>query len=223
MSRRLATDRNSPRPCFSNRRPGCCRVLRWNSRCGNFWTSTSGGGRSGSTWCFHDEPVDRISPCSIVDPQNPGSPAGVSLCADGYPSATASLAALSAAAPAPVVTATPASAPPPAWVPAQAERRQLTVMFCDLVGSRAKCGLLTRVRARVRARIRPGKRARPARHPDFLQPRCRRRPHATRGRGEVSGISQTRQRRGRAGAFLKLYRSRLLTLRAGRADPLREE
>src|SRR5437588_12824654 len=68
-----------------------------------------------------------------------------------------------------------------------------------------------------------GKRARPARHPDFLQPRCRRRPHATRGRGEVSGISQTRQRRGRAGAFLKLYRSRLLTLRAGRADPLREE
>src|SRR2546421_8252786 len=47
------------------------------------------------------------------------------------------IAALSAAAPAPVVTATPASAPPPAWVPAQAERRQLTVMFCDLVGSTA--------------------------------------------------------------------------------------
>ena len=43
------------------------------------------------------------------------------------------IAALGAAAPAPVVTATPASAPPPA----QAERRQLTVMFCDLVGSTA--------------------------------------------------------------------------------------
>ncbi|HWZ67637.1 MAG TPA: adenylate/guanylate cyclase domain-containing protein [Stellaceae bacterium] len=43
------------------------------------------------------------------------------------------IAALGAAAPAPAQTATPASAPPPA----QAERRQLTVMFCDLVGSTA--------------------------------------------------------------------------------------
>src|SRR5690242_13382284 len=42
-----------------------------------FLTSTSCGGRSGPTWCFHDETVDRISPCSIVDPQNPGSAAGV--------------------------------------------------------------------------------------------------------------------------------------------------
>jgi class 3 adenylate cyclase/predicted ATPase len=43
------------------------------------------------------------------------------------------IAALGAAAP----TATPASVPPPAPAPAQAERRQLTVMFCDLVGSTA--------------------------------------------------------------------------------------
>src|SRR4029077_14796217 len=47
------------------------------------------------------------------------------------------IAALSAAAPAPVVTATPVSVPPPAAAPAQAERRQLTVMFCDLVGPTA--------------------------------------------------------------------------------------
>src|SRR5690349_15356303 len=46
------------------------------------------------------------------------------------------IAALSDAAPAPVVPAT-ASAPPPAAAPARAERRQLTVMFCDLVGSTA--------------------------------------------------------------------------------------
>ena len=39
--------------------------------------------------------------------------------------------------PAPALTATPASVPPPAAAPAQAERRQLTVMFCDLVGSTA--------------------------------------------------------------------------------------
>src|SRR5216684_1737787 len=39
------------------------------------------------------------------------------------------IAALGAAAPAAAPTATPAPAP------AQAERRQLTVMFCDLVGS----------------------------------------------------------------------------------------
>ena len=43
------------------------------------------------------------------------------------------IAALAAAAPA--LTPTPASGPPPALAPAQAERRQLTVMFCDLVGS----------------------------------------------------------------------------------------
>src|SRR5216683_5828241 len=43
------------------------------------------------------------------------------------------IAALGAAAPAPALTATPASVP----APAQAERRQLTVMFCDLVGSTA--------------------------------------------------------------------------------------
>jgi class 3 adenylate cyclase/tetratricopeptide (TPR) repeat protein len=47
------------------------------------------------------------------------------------------IAALRAAAPAPALTATPASLPPPTPVPAQAERRQLTVMFCDLVGSTA--------------------------------------------------------------------------------------
>jgi class 3 adenylate cyclase len=47
------------------------------------------------------------------------------------------IAALGAAAPAPTPTATPASVPPPAPVPTQAERRQLTVMFCDLVGSTA--------------------------------------------------------------------------------------
>src|SRR3954470_5486948 len=41
------------------------------------------------------------------------------------------IAALRAAAPAPALTA---SVPPPAAAPAQAERRQLTVMFCDLVG-----------------------------------------------------------------------------------------
>src|SRR5690242_13467855 len=45
------------------------------------------------------------------------------------------IAALGAAAPAPAPT--PASVPPPAVAPAQAERRQLTVMFCDLVGSTA--------------------------------------------------------------------------------------
>src|SRR5215470_3360082 len=45
------------------------------------------------------------------------------------------IAALGTAAPAPAPTATPASVPPP--IPAQAERRQLTVMFCDLVGSTA--------------------------------------------------------------------------------------
>ena len=72
-------------------------------------------------------------------------------------------------------------------------------------------------------RPRRGARARPARHPDFLQPRRRGRPHPTRGRGEVPGVSRTRQHRGGAGAFLQLYRSRLLALRAGRADPLREE
>src|SRR5271165_7056142 len=47
------------------------------------------------------------------------------------------IAALGAAAPDPAPTATPASVPPPAPVGAQAERRQLTVMFCDLVGSTA--------------------------------------------------------------------------------------
>ena len=47
------------------------------------------------------------------------------------------IAALGAAAPAPALTATPASVPHPVSVPAQAERRQLTVMFCDLVGSTA--------------------------------------------------------------------------------------
>ena len=47
------------------------------------------------------------------------------------------IAALGAAAPATALTATPASAPPPAATPAHAERRQLTVMFCDLVGSTA--------------------------------------------------------------------------------------
>jgi class 3 adenylate cyclase/tetratricopeptide (TPR) repeat protein len=47
------------------------------------------------------------------------------------------IAALGAAAPAPALTAIPASVPPAAPAPAQAERRQLTVMFCDLVGSTA--------------------------------------------------------------------------------------
>ena len=47
------------------------------------------------------------------------------------------IAALGAAAPAPAPIAAPASVPPPTPVPAQAERRQLTVMFCDLVGSTA--------------------------------------------------------------------------------------
>ena len=47
------------------------------------------------------------------------------------------IAALGAAAPAPALTATPAPTPPFATAPAQAERRQLTVMFCDLVGSTA--------------------------------------------------------------------------------------
>src|SRR6516162_9217580 len=47
------------------------------------------------------------------------------------------IAALGAAAPALALTATPASVPPPARMPAQAERRQLTLMFCDLVGSTA--------------------------------------------------------------------------------------
>src|ERR1051325_473849 len=47
------------------------------------------------------------------------------------------IAALGPAAPAPALTATPASVPPPAPMLAQAERRQLTVMFCDLVGSTA--------------------------------------------------------------------------------------
>jgi hypothetical protein len=47
------------------------------------------------------------------------------------------IAALGAAEPAPALIATPASGPPPAPAPAQAERRQLTVMFCDLVGSTA--------------------------------------------------------------------------------------
>src|SRR5271155_5321306 len=47
------------------------------------------------------------------------------------------IAALGAAAPDPAPTATPASVPPPAPGGAQAERRQLTVMFCDLVGSTA--------------------------------------------------------------------------------------
>jgi class 3 adenylate cyclase/tetratricopeptide (TPR) repeat protein len=45
------------------------------------------------------------------------------------------IAALGAAALARALTATSASVPPPTPVPAQAERRQLTVMFCDLVGS----------------------------------------------------------------------------------------
>ena len=47
------------------------------------------------------------------------------------------IAALGAAAPAPAVTATPVLMPPPTPALAQAERRQLTVMFCDLVGSTA--------------------------------------------------------------------------------------
>jgi class 3 adenylate cyclase len=45
------------------------------------------------------------------------------------------IAALGAPALARALTATPASVPPPTPVPAPAERRQLTVMFCDLVGS----------------------------------------------------------------------------------------
>src|SRR5215475_5083252 len=47
------------------------------------------------------------------------------------------IAALGTAATAPAPTATPASGPPLTPAPAQAERRQLTVMFCDLVGSTA--------------------------------------------------------------------------------------
>src|SRR5437868_10785486 len=47
------------------------------------------------------------------------------------------IAALGAAAPAAALTATPAPTPPFATAPAQAERRRLTVMFCDLVGSTA--------------------------------------------------------------------------------------
>jgi len=47
------------------------------------------------------------------------------------------IAALGSALSAPAVTATPASLPPPAPALAQAERRQLTVMFCDLVESTA--------------------------------------------------------------------------------------
>src|SRR5438477_2735090 len=47
------------------------------------------------------------------------------------------IAALGAAPPAPALKATPASVPPPAPVSSEAERRQLTVMFCDLVGSTA--------------------------------------------------------------------------------------
>src|ERR1700680_4266871 len=43
----------------------------------------------------------------------------------------AAIAALGAAGPAATVTAAPRDAP----APADAERRQLTVMFCDLVGS----------------------------------------------------------------------------------------
>src|SRR5262245_48999288 len=46
------------------------------------------------------------------------------------------IAALGGAAPA--LTATPASGPPPTPAPTQAERRQLTVMVCDLVGSTAR-------------------------------------------------------------------------------------
>jgi alkanesulfonate monooxygenase SsuD/methylene tetrahydromethanopterin reductase-like flavin-dependent oxidoreductase (luciferase family) len=53
--------------------------------------------------------------------------------------------------------------------------------------------------------------------------RRRRRPHPARGRGEVPGISPARQHRGGAGAFLELHRPRLLAIRAGRADPLRQE
>jgi class 3 adenylate cyclase/tetratricopeptide (TPR) repeat protein len=47
------------------------------------------------------------------------------------------IAGLRTEAPAPAVTATPAPAPVSAPVQAEAERRQLTVMFCDLVGSTA--------------------------------------------------------------------------------------
>ena len=38
-----------------------------------------------------------------------------------------------------------------------------------------------------------------------------------------TGSTRTRQHRGGAGAFLELYRHRLLPLRTGRADPVREE
>jgi class 3 adenylate cyclase/tetratricopeptide (TPR) repeat protein len=47
------------------------------------------------------------------------------------------IAALGSGLPTAAPTATPASVPPPPPAPAQAERRQLTVMFCDLVGSTA--------------------------------------------------------------------------------------
>jgi len=41
------------------------------------WISCAEYGRLAHAGVFYDEAIDRNSPCSIVDPQNPGSPAGV--------------------------------------------------------------------------------------------------------------------------------------------------
>src|SRR6188472_1084676 len=54
-----------------------------------------------------------------------------------HPDCRCLLTQIAAPQPTPALTLTPASGPPPTPVPAQAERRQLTVMFCDLVGSTA--------------------------------------------------------------------------------------
>src|SRR5437868_1708594 len=60
-----------------------------------------------------------------------GNPARAKFCAScGNKLATG-------ASTAPAEAASPSSLPPPAAAPSSAERRQLTVMFCDLVGSTA--------------------------------------------------------------------------------------
>jgi FMN-dependent oxidoreductase (nitrilotriacetate monooxygenase family) len=97
----------------------------------------------------------------------------------------------------------------------------------EFAATHAECvfvfGADKRITRDIVADIRGGARAQPARHPDFLQPRSRHRPQPARRRGEVPGISQTRQHRGGAGAFRQLYRYRLLALRTGRTDPLCEK
>ena len=84
-TRRLATDRTARASAYVQTQPARPMLVTAGgpaaagrptetARATFFGHRTPGGGRSGWRRCFHHDTIDRISPCSIVDPKNPGSP-----------------------------------------------------------------------------------------------------------------------------------------------------